>query len=179
MGLTNNLPLAILTMFRELQQDSQGTALSICIQSHGSEWRGRTVQNRNGHQYGRPTESETSWFRTTKWPALRNCAAGKGEKHEQNIKLYNRHRTLGLVQMAIMSAIENAPAAAYGTAIAKRVSDMTGREVADAQVFVALRRLEMGGLVTDVPEVSQSKPSKRSRGRPRKFYELTATGKVA
>mgnify|MGYP001815383002 CR=1 FL=1 len=78
-----------------------------------------------------------------------------------------------------MSAIETEPDAAYGTAITRKVSDMTGRDMADAQVYVALQRLEHQGLLKSVSEDALPKPSKRTRGRPRKFYELTATGKRA
>ncbi len=77
-----------------------------------------------------------------------------------------------------MSVIESRKDSAYGTAIALVVSDMTGREVSDAQVFVALRRLERQGLVASIP-APKSEPSKRTRGRPRVFYELTAAGKGA
>lgn len=78
-----------------------------------------------------------------------------------------------------MSAIEAESKSAYGTAIAKKVSDMTGREMADAQVYVALQRLEHQGLLISLSDSTTPQPSTRSRGRPRKFYELTATGKRA
>lgn len=81
--------------------------------------------------------------------------------------------------MAIMSAIEIEPSSAFGTAIAKRVSDMAGREIADAQVYVALQRLEHQGLVKTLSDSPEPKSSKRTRGRPRKFYELTASGRRA
>lgn len=90
-----------------------------------------------------------------------------------------RHRTLGIVQMAIMSAIEVDTKSAYGTAISQKVTDMTGREIADAQVYVALQRLEHQGLVKTLSDSPEPKPSKRTRGRPRKFYELTASGRRA
>jgi DNA-binding PadR family transcriptional regulator len=88
------------------------------------------------------------------------------------------HRALGLVQVAIMNVITNHPLRAYGIAIADQVSKLVGRDLPDAQVYVALRRLEEQGLicsrVDDVPL-----PSKKSRGRPRKYYASTAKGRRA
>lgn len=77
-----------------------------------------------------------------------------------------------------MSVIRNNPNNAYGTAISTCVSDMTGREVSDAQVFVALRRLERQGFIAS-RSGPNLKPSERTRGRPRKYYELTASGERA
>lgn len=74
-----------------------------------------------------------------------------------------------------MSVVRDLPEMAYGTGIARVVTGMTGREVSDAQVFVALRRLERQGFVASVP-APNSEPSKLTRGRPRVFYELTASG---
>ena len=87
-------------------------------------------------------------------------------------------RTLGLVQVAIMNVITNRPERAYGTAIADEVSRDVGRELADAQVYVALRKLEEHGLISSrVDEIPM--PSKKSRGRPRKYYASTAKGQRA
>jgi DNA-binding PadR family transcriptional regulator len=87
-------------------------------------------------------------------------------------------RTLGLVQVAIMNVITNQPLRSYGTAIADEVSKLVGRDLADAQIYIALGRLEEQGLISsrvhDVPV-----PSKKSRGRPRKYYASTAKGRRA
>lgn len=88
-----------------------------------------------------------------------------------------RHRTLGLVQVAILNQIETSPDRAYGSAITDDVSTATGRHLADAQVYVALRRLEKQGLLCS--QLSPSAPSKGTRGRPRKYYSLSAKGKRA
>lgn len=77
-----------------------------------------------------------------------------------------------------MSVIKSVPDQAFGTAISENVSGMTGKEVSDAQVFVALRRLERQGFIASCP-APNSKPSTRTRGRPRKYYELTASGERA
>jgi DNA-binding PadR family transcriptional regulator len=87
-------------------------------------------------------------------------------------------RTLGLVQVAIMNVITNKPERAYGTAITDEVSRIVGRELADAQVYIALGRLEAHGLISSrVDEIPM--PSKKSRGRPRKYYASTAKGRRA
>jgi DNA-binding PadR family transcriptional regulator len=87
-------------------------------------------------------------------------------------------RTLGLVQVAIMNVITSKPDRAYGTAITDEVSRVVGRELADAQVYIALGRLEEHGLISSrVDEIPM--PSKKSRGRPRKYYASTAKGRRA
>lgn len=87
-------------------------------------------------------------------------------------------RTLGLIQLTILFIIDRHPDRAYGSAITAAVSEKVGRELADAQVYVALSRLEEHGLVDSRIGVIP-KPSKSSRGRPRKYYSLTATGRRA
>jgi DNA-binding PadR family transcriptional regulator len=88
-----------------------------------------------------------------------------------------RDRALGLVQVAILNVINRDPHRAYGSAITDQVSRVVDRELADAQVYMALRRLEEHGLIRSHVEIPL--PSKKSRGRPRKYYALTATGRRA
>ena len=92
---------------------------------------------------------------------------------------FGRNRALGTVQVWILKVIDGDADRAYGTAITDTLSEFTGREMADAQVYVALRRLEQSGFIRAKSGDHPSEPSKRSRGRPRKFYELTASGKRA
>jgi len=54
---------------------------------------------------------------------------------------------------------------------------MVDRELADAQVYIALRRLEEHGLVRSHVEIPL--PSKRSRGRSAKVLRLDSTGRRA
>ena len=89
-----------------------------------------------------------------------------------------RFRTLGLIQVAVLSAIEAHPENAYGTALTDRVSDMIGREMPDGQIYNALKRLEQHGFVSASSDFEQV-PPKRSRGRPRIYYTLTASGRGA
>lgn len=85
-------------------------------------------------------------------------------------------RSLGITQLAIMSVIRKHPNQAYGTAIANLVSKDLNKEVSDAQVFVTLGRLERHGLVE--PDIKNPEPT-GARGRPKKMYQLTASGKRA
>jgi PadR family transcriptional regulator, regulatory protein PadR len=86
-----------------------------------------------------------------------------------------RERALGLIQIAILRVIDCNSAQAYGSAITDQVAQAVGRELADGQVYLALQRLERHGLVSSqiVPMPSSS------RGRPRKYYALTAMGRRA
>jgi DNA-binding PadR family transcriptional regulator len=110
------------------------------------------------------------------WPSA-ECRINGKENADVSEKP-NNHRALGLVQVAIMNVITSQPLRSYGTAIADQVSKLVGRDLTDAQVYVALHRLEEQGLISsrvdDVPL-----PSKKSRGRPRKYYASTAKGRRA
>lgn len=89
-----------------------------------------------------------------------------------------RERTLGLIQLAVLSVVSRGPNRSYGSAITDDVSKVVGREFADAQIYMALQRLEGHGFLTSrVDEIPA--PSKRTRGRPRKYYALTAKGRRA
>lgn len=103
-------------------------------------------------------------------------------KETNDVSTRHRHppiqsRALGLVQVAIMNVITKKPEQSYGTAIADEVSKLVGRDLAEAQVYVALRRLEEQGLISS--HVDFPMPSKRSRGRPRKYYASTTKGRRA
>ena len=87
-------------------------------------------------------------------------------------------RTLGLIQVAILSAITAEPSQAFGTAIAGRISQVVDREISDAQVYVALARLQDRGFVSSQID-NLTMPSQRTRGRPKIYYALTAKGRRA
>jgi DNA-binding PadR family transcriptional regulator len=84
---------------------------------------------------------------------------------------------LGLTQVAILASIEGGHAT-NGTAIAARISRMIGREVSDAQVYVALGRLQDRGFIASRADTA-TMPSERKRGRPKVHYALTAAGRRA
>lgn len=87
-------------------------------------------------------------------------------------------RALGLIQVAILSVVSAQPNRAFGSAITDGVSRMIDRELANAQVYVALKRLEERGFVSSRIE-SGLMPSERKRGRPKVYYALTAQGRRA
>jgi DNA-binding PadR family transcriptional regulator len=97
---------------------------------------------------------------------------------KENSAALHPGRALGLIQVAVLSVIVSRPNQAYGTAIADAVSKMIGREVVRAQVYMALQRLDDRGFVTNRTE-ELSVPSKRTKGRPRIFYQITALGQKA
>lgn len=88
-----------------------------------------------------------------------------------------RHRALGLVQMAVLRHIETSPERAYGLGIADDVSKLVKRDFADAQIYIALRRLEDHGMISS--RLNEIPVLPKTRGRPRKYYFLTAMGKDA
>lgn len=55
---------------------------------------------------------------------------------------------------------------------------MTGQDYADAQIYVALHRLVDHAFVESWTN-KESGPSKGSKGRPRVYYRLTASGRKA
>ncbi len=98
--------------------------------------------------------------------------------HSHNLGARRRRRALGLVQLAILTVIDRSPENAYGAGISDCVGKMTGQDFADAQIYVALHRLEDHAFVASwTGDVSGS--SNGQRGRPRKFYRLTANGRKA
>ena len=87
---------------------------------------------------------------------------------------------LGIMQYAILQLIDSWPDKAYGTAIAAEVSRKIGRDLLEAQIYVALGRLEDRGLLQSHIETKQAPvPGKGRRGRPRKMYALTGLGRGA
>ena len=89
-----------------------------------------------------------------------------------------RIRPLGLVQISVLNIIDQHPENAFGSAITDEIMKRTGREFADAQIYMTLKRLEGQGMISsrhnELPV-----PSTGRRGRPRKYYELTASGQKA
>lgn len=88
---------------------------------------------------------------------------------------------VGPVQAEILQVIRDHVDIAYGVGIAGYLRDHRGHDVSDAQTYIALRRLDARGLIAErSPETEkQNTPSDSRRGRPHKFYTLTASGKRA
>lgn len=96
---------------------------------------------------------------------------------------------VGPVQATVLAAIRDNPSAAHGIGIARHLRRHLDPDIADAQVYVALRRLEARGLIvkrtdTDTlgdatdPQI-ENRPSTGRRGRPHKLYSLTVSGRRA
>ena len=64
---------------------------------------------------------------------------------------------------------------AYGVAVCEDIDAVTGHEASMAAVYVALDRLEHGGLVRGW----QSEPRPEQGGRTRRHFVLTAAGRAA
>lgn len=88
---------------------------------------------------------------------------------------------VGPVQAEILQIIRDHSDLAHGVGIAGYLRDHRGHDVSDAQTYIALRRLDVRGLIaernaeTDI----RNTPSDSRRGRPHKLYTLTASGKRA
>lgn len=89
---------------------------------------------------------------------------------------------VGPVQAKILSFVATQTGDAHGVSIAQHLRTAHDAEFTDAQAYVALKRLEARGfLASDMTPSDNDKttPSKRSRGRPRKYYSLTSSGRRA
>jgi DNA-binding PadR family transcriptional regulator len=78
--------------------------------------------------------------------------------------------TLGEFEHHVLLATRRLGNGAYSAAIVEELEDVTGREVAPAAVYIALRRLEEGGLAH-----SQLRPPPEG-GRARRYFEPTSQG---
>jgi len=89
---------------------------------------------------------------------------------------------VGPLQEAILRRIASCPAEAHGIGIARALRN-EHPDLPDAQVYVALRRLEARGIIElaalDTNSTHTPSSSKGRKGRPRKFYALTGSGKRA
>lgn len=75
-----------------------------------------------------------------------------------------------------------APSEAHGIGIARALRHELDPDLPDAQVYVALRRLEARGIIElskDVDKTNSPSLSNGPRGRRRKLYALTVSGKRA
>ena len=79
---------------------------------------------------------------------------------------------LGEFEHQVMLAILRLQEEAYTVPIVVELEKVTGREVAPAAVYVALRRLEKKGLVSSELRV----PEDPSGGRSRRYVSLTPDG---
>lgn len=80
--------------------------------------------------------------------------------------------SLGDLQQLAMLAVARLGRDAYGAAIQDELATVAGREVSVPTVYVTLIRLEDQGLVRS----TEQPPPDGVGGRPRRVFELTASG---
>lgn len=79
---------------------------------------------------------------------------------------------LGTFEQAVLLAVWNLSAEAYGRAVLREAQGVLGREVAAGAVYATLDRLEHKGLLAS--KVATGTPVRS--GRARRYYQVTATG---
>jgi DNA-binding PadR family transcriptional regulator len=78
--------------------------------------------------------------------------------------------TLGEFEHHVLLATHRLDSGAYSAAIVRELEEVTGREVAPAAVYIALRRLEDGGLARSALR------NGNGGGRARRYFEPTPAG---
>jgi DNA-binding PadR family transcriptional regulator len=88
---------------------------------------------------------------------------------------------VGPVQAEVLRIIRDRSGIAHGAGIAGYLRENFDADVSDAQTYIALRRLDVRGLIEPRPDTSDNRttPSVGRRGRPHKLYSLTASGRRA
>lgn len=79
---------------------------------------------------------------------------------------------LGDFEQQVLLTILRMGGEAYSVPMVLEMEERTGREVAQAAVYIALRRLEEKGLVTSRMEAAED----TGTGRERRWFRLTPTG---
>ena len=82
------------------------------------------------------------------------------------------HHSLGEFEQLVLLAIVHLRGEAYGIPIVEEIERRTGRSVARAAVYVALRRLEDKGFVSSW----MSDPTPERGGKGRRYVRLEAEG---
>ena len=77
---------------------------------------------------------------------------------------------LGDFEQLVLFSVLHLEEDAYGVAIRESIEERTGRTVSSGAIYTTLGRLEERGLVS-----SDERPAP-GRGRPRRYYALTAGG---
>jgi PadR family transcriptional regulator, regulatory protein PadR len=82
------------------------------------------------------------------------------------------HQGLGEFEQMVLLAIVHLRGEAYGTPIVEEIERRTGRSVARAAVYVALRRLEEKGFVAS----RLGDPTPERGGKARRYVKIEAEG---
>lgn len=80
--------------------------------------------------------------------------------------------SLGDVEHLVLVAVLRLGTDAYGVAIMDEIARRTGREIAKAAIYIALRRLEQKGLLTS--SLGEATPERG--GRAKRYFALTKSG---
>jgi DNA-binding PadR family transcriptional regulator len=80
--------------------------------------------------------------------------------------------SLGDVEHLVLVAVLRLGIEAYGVAIMDEIAGRTGREIAKAAIYIALRRLEEKGLLTST--LGDATPERG--GRAKRYFTLTKAG---
>jgi DNA-binding PadR family transcriptional regulator len=80
--------------------------------------------------------------------------------------------SLGDVEHLVLVAVLRLSTDAYGVAIMDEIARRTGRDVAKAAIYIALRRLEDKGLLTS--SLGEATPERG--GRAKRYFKLTRSG---
>jgi DNA-binding PadR family transcriptional regulator len=80
--------------------------------------------------------------------------------------------SLGDVEQFVLVALLHLEGESYGVPIMKEIAGRTGRDVARAAIYIALKRLEAKGFVTS--RIGDSTPERG--GRSRRMFKLTRIG---
>lgn len=79
--------------------------------------------------------------------------------------------TLGELEQQVLLAVLRLGTNAYSASIVRILEERTGREVAPAAVYIALRRLEQNGLA------GSRMRSPRDGARERRYFDVTEAGR--
>lgn len=80
--------------------------------------------------------------------------------------------TLGEFEQQVLLAVLRLGDDAYSASIVLELEERTGREVAPAAVYIALRRLEENGVTTSAMRPPKQEPA----GRPRRYFRVEPAG---
>lgn len=83
--------------------------------------------------------------------------------------------TLGEFEELVLLAILRLEDQAYGVPIRELLQEVTGRSVSVGALYITLDRLENKGLLN----ARQSEPTPERGGRAKRYFEVSASGKMA
>jgi len=82
--------------------------------------------------------------------------------------------SLGDLEQQVLLAVLRLEGNAYSASIVEELEERTGREVAPAAVYIALRRLEENGVASS----QMRSPPDAEGGRPRRYFAVEPQGRA-